>query len=77
MATRSQVQFNYGTATEVAAYTGVAREVIVDSTAQRLILTDGVTAGGKAIAMEAYVLAQIAALTAGLSQNITLSRRCI
>jgi hypothetical protein len=38
---------------------------------------DGVTNGGKPVAMIADVTTAIAALTAGLSQNLTLPRRCI
>ncbi|MGJ5163150.1 hypothetical protein [Bradyrhizobium sp. HKCCYLR1051] len=65
MANRSQVQFNWGTAAEIAAYTGVAREVIVDTTNQRLVLMDGTTAGGKPMASEAYVLTQVAGVSGG------------
>lgn len=77
MATRSQVNLEWGTAAEIAAVTLTDRELIIDTTNRRLVLMDGVTQGGKAVAMEAYVTAQIAALTAGLSQNLTLARRCI
>lgn len=76
MSVRSQDQLNWGTAAEVASYTGVARELIVDTTNQKLFLTDGATIGGKAVAMEAYVLAQIAVLTAGVFQNEYLFDNC-
>jgi hypothetical protein len=62
---RSQVQFSWGTAAEIAGLTGVAREVWVDTTNQRLMLMDGITAGGKPVASEAYVQAQVAGVTAG------------
>lgn len=77
MATRSQVNLEWGTAAEIAAVTLTDREIVVDTTNRRLVLMDGTTAGGKPVAMEAYVTAQIAALTSGVSQNLTLSRRCI
>ncbi|WP_316184746.1 MULTISPECIES: hypothetical protein [unclassified Bradyrhizobium] len=65
MTTRSQVQFNWGTASEIAAYTGVAREVIVDTTNERLVLMDGTTAGGKPMASESYVQTQVAGASGG------------
>jgi major tropism determinant Mtd-like protein len=65
MSTRSQVQFTWATASELASLTGVAREVWVDTTNQRLVLMDGVTAGGKPVASESYVQTQIAGVTAG------------
>lgn len=77
MATRSQVNFEWGSAAEIAGVALTAREVVVDVTNQRLVLMDGATLGGKPVAMEAFVTAAIAALTAGLSQNLVLSRRCI
>jgi hypothetical protein len=61
MTTRSQVQFSYGTAVQIAATMGAAREIYVDVTNQRLVLMDGITPGGKPIATEAYVQNQIAA----------------
>jgi hypothetical protein len=77
MSTRSQVNFEWGTAVEIAATALTAREVVVDTTNQRLILMDGVINGGHPVASEAFVTAAIASLAAGLSQNLTLSRRCI
>lgn len=65
MTTRSQVQHPYGTAAEIAAYTGVAREIIIDTTNWRAFLMDGVTVGGKPLASETYVQAQVAAVSGG------------
>ena len=65
MSTRSQVQFSWGTAAEISALTGVAREVWVDTTNQRLVLMDGLTTGGKPVASEAYVQTQIASAGTG------------
>lgn len=60
MTIRSQVQFNWGTAAEISIYTGVDRELIVDTTNRRIVLMDGISAGGKPMASEAYVQTQIA-----------------
>lgn len=65
MSTRSQVQFEWGTATEISSFTGVDREVVVDATNRRLVIMDGTTAGGAPQASEAYVQAQLA--SAGVS----------
>lgn len=54
------LQHPYGTAAEIASYVGVPREVIVDTTNWRVFLTTG-SPGGKPIASEAYVQAQVAA----------------
>jgi hypothetical protein len=54
-----QLQLRRGTATQVAAFTGVAGELVVDTTNNRLVLQDGATAGGFAAAK----LTEIQALT--------------
>src|SRR5271154_2265401 len=41
-----QLQLRRGTAAQVAAFTGAQGEVVVDTTNNRLVLQDGVTAGG-------------------------------
>ena len=69
MSTRSQVQFSWGTAAEIAGYLGVAREVIFDTTNVRLVLMDGITLGGKPMATEAYVQAQVAGSSGGGGGN--------
>jgi hypothetical protein len=65
MSTRSQVQFTWATAAELAALVGTAREVWVDTTNQRLVLMDGATLGGKPMASEAYVQTQVASAGSG------------
>ena len=41
-----QLQLRRGTATQVAAFTGAQGEVVMDTTNNRLVVNDGVTAGG-------------------------------
>ena len=41
-----QLQLRSGTATQIAAFTGASAEVVVDTTNKRIVLQDGVTAGG-------------------------------
>ena len=41
-----QLQLRRGTATQVAAFTGAQGEVVIDTTNNRLVINDGVTAGG-------------------------------
>jgi hypothetical protein len=77
MATRSQVQFEWGTTSEIAAATLTDREVVVDSVTRSLVVMDGVTVGGKRQASEAYVIAQIAALASGNVQNLYLFNNVI
>lgn len=42
----TQVQWRRGTASQVAGFTGVTGEIVVDTTNRRLVVQDGVTAGG-------------------------------
>jgi hypothetical protein len=65
MANRSQVNFSWGTAAEIAAVTLTDREVIVDTTNRRLVLMDGVTLGGKPMASESYVQNAVASSGGG------------
>jgi hypothetical protein len=65
MSTRSQVQFAWATAAEIAALTGVAREVWVNTTDQTLVLMDGTTLGGKRMASESYVQTQVVSIGGG------------
>jgi hypothetical protein len=46
MTTAVQVQYRRGTAAQVASFTGAQGELIVDSTNSRIVVQDGVTAGG-------------------------------
>jgi hypothetical protein len=45
-----QLQLRRGTATQVQAFTGAAGEVVMDTTNNRLVVNDGVTPGGTALA---------------------------
>jgi Major tropism determinant N-terminal domain len=77
MTTRSQVQINWGTAAEIATYVGVARELILDTTNNRLVITDGVTAGGVAvIPNKAYVDNLVAGFSANVASNLGLWASC-
>ncbi len=46
MTTAVQVQYRRGTASQVAAFTGAAGELAVDTTNNRVVVQDGATAGG-------------------------------
>ena len=50
MTTTTQVQLRRGTSSQVAAFTGAAGEVVVDTTNNRAVVHDGATAGGFALA---------------------------
>ncbi|MEN4830057.1 hypothetical protein [Pantoea vagans] len=43
------LQLKGGTAAKVAAYTPLAREVVIDTDNYRILIGDGTTAGGKAL----------------------------
>lgn len=45
-----QLQLRRGTAAQVAAFTGAAGEVVMDTTNNRLVVNDGVTVGGAPLA---------------------------
>lgn len=45
----ASLQLKGGTAAKVAAYTPLAREVVIDTDNWRLVIGDGTTAGGKAL----------------------------
>ena len=46
MTTAVQVQYRRGTSSQVAAFTGAAGEMVVDTTDNRVVVQDGSTAGG-------------------------------
>jgi hypothetical protein len=46
MTTAVQVQYRRGSSTQVAAFTGAAGEMVVDTTGNRVVIQDGTTAGG-------------------------------
>ena len=70
--TAVQVQWRRGTAAQHAAFTGAAYEVTIDTTNWRPVLHDGTTVGGRPIATEAYVQAQIGSVAAGYATGLTL-----
>lgn len=76
MTTATQQQLRRGTATQHATFTGAQGEVTVDTTNFRAIVHDGVTAGGKPQATEAFVAAAIAALTSGGAANFVQWATC-
>jgi hypothetical protein len=65
MATRSQVQMEWGTSAECAAFAGAAREWVWDTTNQRIVVYLGTGAGNFVpMASETYVQNQISAIGA-------------
>lgn len=46
MTAHTPLEFGWGITAEVAAYVGVARELVIDTTLWRFSFTDGATAGG-------------------------------
>jgi uncharacterized protein YihD (DUF1040 family) len=51
----TQVQLRRGTTAEHASFTGAVAELTVDTTLNELVLHDGATAGGIAVARKDYV----------------------
>ncbi|MCS3423449.1 hypothetical protein M2403_002050 [Rahnella sp. BIGb0603] len=47
----ASLQLKGGTAAKVAAYTPLAREVVIDTENYRLVIGDGTTVGGKPLAV--------------------------
>ena len=45
----ASLQLKGGTAAKVAAYTPLAREIVIDTDNYRIFIGDGTTAGGKAL----------------------------
>jgi len=62
----ASLQLKGGTAAKVAAYTPLAREVVIDTDNWRLVIGDGATAGGKAL-----TVASAAAWTTGRKFSFT------
>lgn len=78
MTNRSQVQLEWGTAAELAAFAGVAREPVWDITNNRLVVMTGGGAGlFTPLASEAYVQTQIASISAGLASTLFLFDSCV
>lgn len=67
----TQVQFRGGTTSEHSTFTGVAREVTVDTTKKTVVVHDGSTAGGIPLAKESAVTSA-AAITGGSINGTTV-----
>ncbi|HZZ63827.1 MAG TPA: hypothetical protein VFE63_22130 [Roseiarcus sp.] len=65
-----QLQLRSGSAVNVAAFTGAAAEVVVDSTNNRLVLQDGATGGGFAAGIERRIAVADAAYGALATDRI-------
>lgn len=66
----TQVQWRRGTHAQVLAFTGAVGEIVVDLTQNRLVLQDGVTAGGWPHALlsnETYINATLGGTTAAVA----------
>jgi len=64
------IQFRRGTTTEHSSFTGLLGEVTVDTTKKSLVVHDGSTAGGSALALEG---AAISSTTGTFSSNVTVA----
>jgi hypothetical protein len=68
-----QLQLRRGTGSQVASFTGAQGEVVVDTTNNRLVLQDGVTAGGfpavKLAELDALVLSYLLSLPTTLPSS--------
>ena len=67
----TQVQFRGGTTSEHSTFTGVSREVTVDTTKKTVVVHDGSTAGGIPLAKESAVTSA-AAITGGSINGTTV-----
>jgi hypothetical protein len=56
MTTAVQVQYRRGSSSQVAAFVGAAGEMVIDTTANRVVVQDGATAGGWSAAKLAEVV---------------------
>jgi len=70
MTTAVQVQYRRGTASQVAAFTGAAGELAVDTTNNRVVVQDGSTAGGWPLAGANRVAVSDANYTLAAAYNI-------
>jgi hypothetical protein len=73
------VGLGYGTSVQIAGYTpasGIPYEPIWDTTNQRIVVFQTTIGDYIPMASEAYVLAQVAALSAGISSNLLLAASC-
>lgn len=77
----SHVQFGfaYGTSTQLASYTpsaSIPYEPVYDTTNARIVVFLTSTGSYVAMASEAYVLAQVASISAGIASNLLLAASC-
>ena len=63
------IQFRRGTTTEHNSFTGLVGEVTVDTTKKTVVVHDGSTAGGYALALEG---AAVSSSTGAFSSNVTV-----
>ena len=63
------IQFRRGTTTEHNSFTGLAGEVTVDTTKNTVVVHNGSTAGGYALALEG---AAVSTSTGAFSSNVTV-----
>ena len=63
------IQFRRGTTTEHSSFTGLAGEVTVDTTKNTVVVHDGSTSGGYALALEG---AAVSSSTGAFSSNVTI-----
>ena len=64
------IQFRRGTTTEHSSFTGLLGEVTVDTTKKSLVVHDGSTAGGFALALDG---AATSTTTGTFSSNVTVA----
>lgn len=76
-ATAVQVAYRGDTSTNVAAYTGPAREIIVDTTNNRAVIQDGLTAGGWAAAKLSEVVTNTRTAIADAAYTALITDRTI
>ena len=64
------IQFRRGTTTQHSSFTGLVGEVTVDTDKKTVVVHDGSTAGGTALALEG---AAISTTTGTFSSNVTIA----
>lgn len=77
MATAVQVQYRRGTASQVAAFTGAAGEMVVDTTNNRVVVQDGATVGGFPAAKLSEVLTNTRAAISDANYTASTTDRTI
>ena len=60
----TQVQFRRGTTAQTASFTGATAEITIDTTKNTVVVHDGSTAGGFALAKESALSANAISVTA-------------